>query len=78
MLEAGVVKWGSGDYVRPMPSYVRPSKQIGLRLAPEMLAWLEAAATSEDRTVAYVIRRLIAAEMAREEAAKKRKAGRTG
>ena len=48
-----------------MPRYVRPSKQIGLRLPPEMLAWLEAAA-SEDRTVAYVIKRLIAAEMARE------------
>jgi hypothetical protein len=49
-----------------MPGYVRPTKQIALRLMPEMLAWLEATAKEQDRSLAYVIKRILAEEMARE------------
>ncbi len=57
-----------------MPPYVRPSKQVGMRLAPEMLAWLEARAKEEDRSVPYLIRKIIQEQTARETKAKKPKA----
>jgi hypothetical protein len=49
-----------------MPPYVRPSKQIGLRLPPEIYDWVQSVATEEDRSAANVIKRILAAEMARE------------
>ena len=48
-----------------MPPYVRPSKQLGLRLPPEIYAWVQSVATEEDRSAANVIKRILAAEMAR-------------
>jgi hypothetical protein len=57
-----------------MPPYVRPSKQVGLRIPAEMLAWLEATAKAEDRSVPYLIRKIIQEQMAREPKAKKPKA----
>ena len=71
-----VVKGRPRDYVAPMPAYVRPTKQIALRLMPEMLAWLEATAKEQDRSLAYVIKRILAAEMARAAKAKQPKAAK--
>ena len=48
-----------------MPPYVRPSKQLGLRLPPEIYAWVQSVATEEDRSAANVIKLILAAEMAR-------------
>lgn len=59
-----------------MPAYVRPTKQIALRLTLEMHGWLEKVAKEQDRSLAYVIKRIIAAEMERE--AKKAKRERSG
>jgi predicted DNA-binding protein len=60
-----------------MPPYVRPAKQIGLRLPPEMLAWLEAVAKAEDRSVPYIIKKILSARMAREAKPKKTKAAKS-
>jgi hypothetical protein len=59
-----------------MSAYVRPTKQIAFRLTLEMHGWLEATAKEQDRSLAYVIKRIIAAEMAREAKAKKPKAAK--
>jgi hypothetical protein len=48
-----------------MPTYERPTKQIGLRVPPPLLAQLEAIAKAEDRSVPYVIKRILADEMLR-------------
>ena len=58
-----------------MPPYVRPTKPIGLRVSPEMRTWLEGLAKEEDRSLAYVVKRILAAEMAREARTKKAEAG---
>ena len=44
----------------------RPVRQIGIRLPPEVLAWLEAIAKEQDHSVPHVIRRKLEAEFARE------------
>jgi predicted transcriptional regulator len=44
----------------------RPTRQIGIRLSPEILAWLEAIAKEQDHSVPHVIRRKLEAEFARE------------
>jgi len=49
-----------------MPAYVRPSVQIGLRLPPDLHAELVAIAKKEDRSLPYVIKRLLAESLARE------------
>jgi predicted HicB family RNase H-like nuclease len=55
-----------------MPAYVRPSKQIGLRVPADMHAWLQAEAKQQDRSLPYVIKQILAAEMAREQKAAKK------
>ena len=70
---ARVGKGWPKDYLARMPAYVRPTKQIGLRLAPELLAQIEAVAKAEDRSVSYVIKRILVEEMARRASAKKTK-----
>ena len=49
-----------------MPAYVRPSVQIGLRLPPDLHAELMAIAKKEDRSLPYIIKRLLAEGLARE------------
>jgi hypothetical protein len=49
-----------------LPPYVRPTKQIGLRLPEVLHAQLAAIAKDEDRSIAYVIKRLLAEGLARE------------
>ena len=44
----------------------RPVRQIGIRLPPEVLAWLEEIAKAQDHSVPHVIRRKLEAEFARE------------
>lgn len=41
---------------KPDKPYVRPTRQIGLRLPKDMLDWLEAEAKADDRNVPYLIR----------------------
>ena len=67
VLETMIVEIGKG--VQQVCFALHPLR-VGGR---QFLAWLEATATSEDRTVAYVIRRLIAAEIAREAKKTKRR-----
>ena len=55
-----------------MPTYVRPSKQTGLRLPADMHAELIAIAKKEDRSLPYVIKRLLAEGLERERAKKMR------
>jgi hypothetical protein len=62
--------------LNPMPPYVRPSKQLGLRLPPEIYDWVQAVAKEEDRSAGNVIKRILAAEMARAEKTKKPKAAK--
>jgi hypothetical protein len=57
-----------------MPTYERPTKQIGLRVPPQLLGWLTAVAKAEDRSVPYVIKRILADEMLRQEMTRERKA----
>ena len=52
-----------------MPENVR---QIGLKLQPDLIAWLEAKAKAEDRPLAYIVRRILIEKKASEERAKKR------
>ena len=59
-----------------MPPYVRPSKQLGLRLPPEIYDWIQTVAKEEDRSAANVIKRILAAEMARSAKPKKTAAKR--
>ena len=47
-----------------MPEKVR---QIGLKLSPELIEWLEARAKAEDRPLAYVVRRILIERKAAEE-----------
>jgi predicted HicB family RNase H-like nuclease len=49
-----------------LPPYVRPTKLIGLRLPEDLHAQLAAIAKEEDRSIAYIIKRLIADGLARE------------
>jgi hypothetical protein len=51
-----------------------PTKPVSLRLAPDVVAWLTARAKADDRSLAYVVMRIVRAEMEREQKAKKRKA----
>jgi hypothetical protein len=48
----------------------RPVPQIGLRLSPDVFAWLEKQAKEEDRSLPYLIKRILTAEMKRETASK--------
>jgi predicted transcriptional regulator len=52
----------------PTPTYVRPSKQIGLRLPADLHTELTAIAKKEDRSLPYVIKRLLAEGLERERA----------
>jgi hypothetical protein len=67
VLETMIVEIGKG--VQQVCFALHPLR-VGGR---QFLAWLKATATSEDRPVAYVIRRLISAEMPREAKAVKRR-----
>jgi hypothetical protein len=66
-----VVKVSQQSYAWPMKS-PRPVRQIGLRLTPELFAWLEAMAKAEDRTLPYLVKRILKAEMEREAGRQKR------
>jgi hypothetical protein len=52
---------------KPKKPYVRPTHLVGVRLPKEDLEWLEARAKADDRSVPYVIKRLIADARAQEE-----------
>jgi hypothetical protein len=43
-----------------------PTRQIALRLPHAMVDWLELRAKQDDRSFAYVVKKIIEAEMARE------------
>jgi hypothetical protein len=51
-----------------------PTKPVSLRLAPDVVTWLKARATADDRSLAYVVMQIVRAEIEREQKAKKRKA----
>jgi hypothetical protein len=50
-----------------------PTPALGLRIPRDAAEWLKARAAAEQRSLAFIVTALIRAEMAREEAAKKRK-----
>jgi hypothetical protein len=52
---------------------VAQKEQIAIRLPPDAVQWLKARASSEERSRASVIARLIREEMAREAKAKAKK-----
>jgi predicted DNA-binding protein len=43
-----------------------PTRQIALRLPHEMVEWLELRAKQDDRSFAYVVKKIVEAEMQRE------------
>jgi hypothetical protein len=51
-----------------------PTQQVGVRLPPDVLAWLRRRGQENVRSMAAEIVVLVRAEMAREQRAKKRKA----
>jgi predicted HicB family RNase H-like nuclease len=51
-----------------------PTKQFTVRLAPDVAAYISARAKADQRSLAFVLMQIVRAEMAREAAAKKRKA----
>ena len=51
-----------------------PTKQVGLRLAPDVVAWLQAKADADQRSLAFVVMALVREQMAREAKSKKAKA----
>jgi predicted transcriptional regulator len=56
-----------------MPKAKSEKQQIGLRLDPDLAEWLEKRAQAEDRPLAYVARRIIAAARDAEERTTKRR-----
>jgi hypothetical protein len=46
-------------------------RQIGLKLSPDLIEWLEERARREDRALAYIVRRILIEKKASEERAKK-------
>jgi hypothetical protein len=71
---SGIPDGRSGRKIKfaPMPTYVRPSKQIGLRLPADLHTELTAIAKKEDRSLPYVIKRLLGEGLERERAKKAR------
>lgn len=65
-----ICPWGSiivkDELTCALMTKPRPVRQIGVRLPPEILAWLEAIAKQQDHSVPHVIRRKLEAEFARE------------
>ena len=51
-----------------------PTKVTGLRLAPDVVAWLTARAKADQRSLAFIVMELVREEMAREAKPKKAKA----
>jgi hypothetical protein len=51
---------------------VPPTQPVSLRLPPDVLAWLKARGEAEDRSPAYLVAKLVRAEMTREAKAKAR------
>jgi hypothetical protein len=47
-----------------------PTKMVSLRLAPDVLEWVQARAASDQRSIAFIVMALARAEMAREAKAK--------
>jgi hypothetical protein len=56
-----------------MRIFMAPTKAVGLRLAPDVVAWLTARAKADQRSLAFIVIELVRAEMAREAKAKKAK-----
>ena len=52
-----------------------PTKAVGLRLAPDVVAWLRQRADADQRSLAFVVTQVVRGEMAREGKAKPRPAG---
>lgn len=49
-----------------------PTKMVSLRLAPDVLEWIQARAAADRRSLAFIVMELARAEMAREAKAKAR------
>ena len=50
-----------------------PTEQLGLRLPPDVVAWLRRRGKEDQRSMAFIATQAIREAMARETAAKKRK-----
>ena len=46
-----------------------PTKAVGLRLAPDVVAWLKHRAEADQRSLAFIVTQIVRGEIAREERA---------
>ena len=54
-----------------------PTKAVGLRLAPDVVAWLKQRAEVDQRSLAFIVTQIVRGEIAREEQAASKPPRRT-